>query len=272
MRGIVEDVLREDGVLTTDEIYCGVKAKHAQLRQLLPPRWQEEVGQILEAHCISHEGNSWFLKNIDQLEERPECEASLFDPHGTSERIINDSNRSQKRTDWANTESYRYLDLALIAGDTVRNVVFGIFLSGLRQLRRLAKWVYPRGRGPVWRLWQPGQAGREEAGRQGHSPERAFRSPSSITRTSLKMPETFESAVRFDEGVIRAPSTEAPRPAAGAVANRRLGLTGDLDRLSERDKQKLEKLGLLLSLTSRRTARRNWGGSTGSQSVPDTAI
>jgi hypothetical protein len=260
MRGIVEDVLREGGVLTTDEIYCGVKAKHAQLRQLLPPRWQKKVGQILEAHCISHEGNSWFLENIDQLEERPECEASLFDPHGTSERIINDSNRSQKRTDRANTESYRYLDLALIAGDTVRNVVFGIFLSGLRQLRRLAKWVYPRGRGPVWRLWQPGQAGREEAGRQGHSPERAFRSPSSITRTSLKMPETFESAVRFDEGVIRAPSPEAPRPAAGAVANRRLGPTGDFDRLSERElrdrtKQELEKLGLLLSLTSRRTAR-----------------
>jgi hypothetical protein len=64
------------------------------------------------------------------------------------------------------------------------------------------------------------------------------------------MPETFESALRFDEGVIRAPSTDAPRPAARAVANRPLGLTGDLDRLSEqelRDKQNLEKLGLLLS-------------------------
>jgi hypothetical protein len=128
----------EGGVLTTDEIYRGVKAKHAQLGQLLPPRWQEEVKRILEAHCISHEGNSWFLENIEQLirqtleahrishegnsrflekleplEERPECETSLFDPHGTSERIINDSNRGQKRTDWANTESYRYLDLAL---------------------------------------------------------------------------------------------------------------------------------------------------------------
>jgi len=138
MRGIVEDVLWEGGVLTTDEIYRGVKAKHAQLGQLLPPRWQEEVKRILEAHCISHEGNSWFLENIEQLirqtleahrishegnsrflekleplEERPECETSLFDPHGTSERIINDSNRGQKRTDWANTESYRYLDLAL---------------------------------------------------------------------------------------------------------------------------------------------------------------
>ena len=43
MRGIVEDVLWEGGVLTTDEIYRGVKAKHAQLGQLLPPRWQEEV-------------------------------------------------------------------------------------------------------------------------------------------------------------------------------------------------------------------------------------
>ena len=138
MRGIVEDVLWEGGVLTTDEIYRGVKTKHAQLGQLLPPRWQEEVKQILEAHCISHEGNSWFLENIEQLirqtleahrishegnsrflekleplEERPECETRLFDPHGTSERIINDSNRGQKRTDWANTKSYRYLDLAL---------------------------------------------------------------------------------------------------------------------------------------------------------------
>ena len=64
MRGIVEDVLWEGGVLTTDEIYRGVKAKHAQLGQLLPPRWQEEVKRILEAHCISHEGNSWFLENI----------------------------------------------------------------------------------------------------------------------------------------------------------------------------------------------------------------
>jgi hypothetical protein len=31
MRGIVEDVLWEGGVLTTDEIYRGVKTKHAQL-------------------------------------------------------------------------------------------------------------------------------------------------------------------------------------------------------------------------------------------------
>ena len=67
MRGIVEDVLWEGGLLTTDEIYRGVKAKHAQLGQLLPPRWQEEVKRILEAHCISHEGNSWFLENIEQL-------------------------------------------------------------------------------------------------------------------------------------------------------------------------------------------------------------
>ena len=121
MRGIVEDVLREGGVLTTDEICRGVKAKHAQLHALLPPRWQEEVRQILEAHCISHEGNSWFLEKREPLEERPEGEANLFDPHGTSERSINDSNRGQKRTDWASTESYRYLDLAL--PDMVRNVV-----------------------------------------------------------------------------------------------------------------------------------------------------
>jgi hypothetical protein len=68
------------------------------------------------------------------LEERPECETSLFDPHGTSERIINDSNRDQKRTDWANTESYWYLDLALpeyVPSDMVRKAVFGTFLSGL---------------------------------------------------------------------------------------------------------------------------------------------
>jgi hypothetical protein len=181
MRGIVEDVLWEGGVLTTDEIYRGVKAKHAQLRLLLPPRWQEEVKhileagsishegdswflenieqlvrQILEAHCISHEGDSWFLKKLEPLEERPECETSLFDPHGTSERINNDSNRrSKKRTDWANTESYRYLDLALPeyeAGDMVRNVVLGTFLSRLGQVRRLVNWVYARGHGPVWRL------------------------------------------------------------------------------------------------------------------------
>ena len=67
LQGIVEDVLREGGVLTTDEIYCGVKAKHVQLRYLLPPRWQEKVRQILEAYCISHDGNSWFLENIEQL-------------------------------------------------------------------------------------------------------------------------------------------------------------------------------------------------------------
>jgi len=147
MRGIVEYVLWEGGVLTTDEIYRGVKAKHAQLGELLPPRWQEEVKQILEAHCISHGGNSWFLENIEQsirqileaefsqfleklgpLEERLECETSFFDPHGTSERTINDSNGGQKRTDWANTESYRYLDIALpeyVAGDMVRKVVAG---------------------------------------------------------------------------------------------------------------------------------------------------
>src|SRR5262245_224630 len=205
MRGIVEDVLWEGGVLTTDEIYRGVWAEHAQLGLLLPPRWKEEVKQILEVHCISHGGDSWFLERLEPLEERPEFETSLFDPHGTSERIINDSNRGQKRTDWANTDSYRYLDLALpeyVAGDTVRNVVLGIFLSRLRQLRRLTKWVHPRGRGPVWRLWQLGQAGREEAGRQGHSTER---SSSSIARTSSKMPEIFESALRFDEGIIRAP-------------------------------------------------------------------
>ena len=190
MRDIVEDVLWEGGVLTTDEIYRGVKAKHAQLGQLLPPRWQEEVKQILEARCISHEGNSWLIENIEQLVrqlleaqcishesnsrfleklERPECETSLFDPHGTSERIINDSNRGQKRTDWANTESYRYLDLALpeyVAGDMVRTVVLNTFLSGLRQLRRLANWVYPRGHGPVWRLWQLRQAGPDEAERK----------------------------------------------------------------------------------------------------------
>jgi hypothetical protein len=239
MRGIVEDVLREGGVHTTDEIYCGVKAKHVQLRQLLPPRWQEKVRQILEAYCISHDGNSWFLENIEQLEERPECEASLFDPHGISERIINDSNRGQKRTDWL-------LGTFLSGLRQLRRVVnwvyprcrrlLGTFLSGLR---RVVNWVYPRGRGPVWRLWQLGQAGRDEARRQSHSPERALHSTSSIRRTSSKMPETFESALRY-----------APRPAAKAVANRPLGLTGDFDRLSEqelRDKQNLEKLGLLLS-------------------------
>jgi hypothetical protein len=45
MRVIVEDVLRKHGVLTTDEIYRGVWAKHAQLGLLLPPRWQEEVSK-----------------------------------------------------------------------------------------------------------------------------------------------------------------------------------------------------------------------------------
>jgi hypothetical protein len=102
MRVIVENVLRKHGVLTTDEIYRGVWAKHAQLGRLLPPRWQEEVKQILEAHCISHGGNSWFLEKLEPLKERP-----------GGEQITNDSNRDHKRTDWANTESYRYLDLAL---------------------------------------------------------------------------------------------------------------------------------------------------------------
>ena len=86
MRVIVEDVLWRHGVLTTDEIYRGVKAKHAQLGRLLPPRWQEEVRQLLEAHCISHEGNSWSLEKLEPVEERPECGASVFEPQGTSER------------------------------------------------------------------------------------------------------------------------------------------------------------------------------------------
>jgi hypothetical protein len=136
MRGIVEDVLWEGGVLTTDEIYRGVKAKHAQLGQLLPPRWQEEVKRILEAHCISHEGNSWFLEKREPLKERPECETSLFDPHGTSERIINDSNRGQKRTDWANTESYRYLDLALGTWGFIVMTRFSATVDGRQEARR----------------------------------------------------------------------------------------------------------------------------------------
>ena len=136
MRGIVEDVLWEGGVLTTDEIYRGVKAKHAQLGQLLPPRWQEEVKRILEAHCISHEGNSWFLEKLEPLEERPECETSLFDPHGTSEWIINDSNRGQKRTDWANTESYRYLDLALGTWGFIVMTRFSATVDGRQEARR----------------------------------------------------------------------------------------------------------------------------------------
>ena len=167
MRGIVEDVLWEGGVLTTDEIYRGVKARHAQLGQLLPPRWQEEVKQNLEAHCISHGGNSWFLEKLESLEERPECERSLFDPHDTSD----DSKRSQKSTDWANTASYRHLDLALpesAAGDMVKKILLGTFLSGLRQLRPVANWVYPRGHA-VWRLWQLRQAGPDEAERQGRA-------------------------------------------------------------------------------------------------------
>jgi hypothetical protein len=121
----------------------------------------------LEAHCISHEGNSRFLEKLEPLEERPEGEASLFDPHGTSERIIKDSSRGQKRTDWASTESYRYLDLALpgsVAGHMVRNVVLGTFLSGLR---RLANRVYPRGHSPVWPLWRLREG--DEAERQGHA-------------------------------------------------------------------------------------------------------
>src|SRR5262245_17756190 len=180
MRGIVEDVLWEGNVLTTDEIYRGVKAKHAQLRQLLPPRWQEKVRQILEAHCISHEGNLWFLENFEQSVRQlleAHCishegnsrffETSLFDSHDTPERIINDSNRGQKRTDWASTESYRYLDLALpesVAGDMVRNVVLGTFLFRLRQLRR--PW-------PTWviRAVTARSGGYDGGGWQGGRPE-----------------------------------------------------------------------------------------------------
>src|SRR5262245_42691326 len=158
MRVIVECVLRKRDVATTYEIYRGVWAKHAKMRLLLPPRWQE-VRQILETHCISHGGNSWFLEKLEPLKERPD-----------GEQITNDSNRDQKRTDWANTESYRYLDLALpeyVPGDMVRKAVFGTFLSGL--YRRLANWVYPRGHGSVWRSWQPRQAGSDAAERQGHA-------------------------------------------------------------------------------------------------------
>jgi hypothetical protein len=102
MRVIVEDVLRKHGVLTTDEIYRGVWAKHAQLGLLLPPRWQEEVRQVLEAHCISLRGNSWFLEKLEPLEERPD-----------GEQIKNDSTKGQNRADWASIESYRYLDRPL---------------------------------------------------------------------------------------------------------------------------------------------------------------
>jgi hypothetical protein len=107
----IEDVLWRHGVLTTDEIYRGVKAKHAQLGRLLPPKWQEQVRQLLEARCISHEGNSWSLEKLEPLEERPECGAT----HGTSERITNETNKGQNRTDWASTEPYQYLDRALPA-------------------------------------------------------------------------------------------------------------------------------------------------------------
>ena len=105
----IEDVLWRHGVLTTDEIYRGVKAKHAQLGRLLPPKWQEQVRQLLEARCISHEGNSWSLEKLEPLEERPECGGT----HGTSERITNETNKGQNRTDWASTEPYQYLDRAL---------------------------------------------------------------------------------------------------------------------------------------------------------------
>jgi hypothetical protein len=107
----IEDVLWRHGVLTTDEIYRGVKAKHAQLGRLLPPKWQEQVRQLLEARCISHEGNSWSLEKLEPLEERPECGGT----HGTSERITNETNKGQNRTDWASTEPYQYLDRALPA-------------------------------------------------------------------------------------------------------------------------------------------------------------
>jgi hypothetical protein len=109
MQWAIEDVLWGHGVLTTDEIYRGVKAKHAQLGRLLPPRWQEHVRQLLEAHCISHEGDSWSLEKFEPLEERPECGAT----QGTSERITNETNKGQNRTDWASTEPYQYLDRAL---------------------------------------------------------------------------------------------------------------------------------------------------------------
>jgi hypothetical protein len=88
MQWAIEDVLWGHGVLTTNEIYRDVKAKHAQLRRLLPPRWQEHVRQLLEAHCISHEGNSWSLEKLEPLEERPECGATQC----TSERITNETN------------------------------------------------------------------------------------------------------------------------------------------------------------------------------------
>jgi hypothetical protein len=146
MRVIVEDVLWEGGVLTTDEIYRGVKAKHAQLGRLLPPRWQEEVRQILEAHCISHEGKSWVLETEPLVRQ-------LLEAY----RISQEGNSRFPRTDWASADSYRYLDLALpqyVAGDKVRNVVLGTFFAGLRQLRLLPNWVCPHGYGPVWRLWR----------------------------------------------------------------------------------------------------------------------
>jgi len=173
MRGIVEGVLWEGGVLTTDEIYRGVWAKHAELRQLLPPRWQEEVRQILEVHCISHEGNSWFLENFEQsvrqllkdhcishegnsrfeklepLAEGPEGEASLFDPHSTSERIINGSNRGlgEQRQKWSNMSnlgrSRRWRGVAL-GGHLQRGCRFCLASQGGQATTgQIAEWCRP---------------------------------------------------------------------------------------------------------------------------------
>ena len=97
---------------------------------------EQLINQILKTQHISHESNSRFLEKLEPLEERPECETSLFDPHGTAERIINDSNRGQKRTDWANAKSYRYLDLALGTWGFIVMTRFSATVDGREEARR----------------------------------------------------------------------------------------------------------------------------------------
>src|SRR5262245_60326905 len=123
MRVIVEHVLREHGVLTTDKIYRGVWAKHAQRGLLLPPRWQEAVRQLLEAHCISLKGNAWLLKKLEPLEERPD-----------GKQVTNNSTKGQNRTDWASIQSYRYLDRPL-GSETLNQPQSHIRLNRSRQDR-----------------------------------------------------------------------------------------------------------------------------------------
>jgi hypothetical protein len=61
---------------------------------------------------MTSRGGQFLVSSGGQFFMSPD-RASLFEPQGTSERITNETNKGQNRTDWASTEPYQYLDRVL---------------------------------------------------------------------------------------------------------------------------------------------------------------